>query len=255
MTMTVESPVYAQRRPLRRFMQWLSKIAFGLLTELNIEGEGNFPKHGPLLVVGNHFSFIDPAIFVRVAPWPMDFIGGAQFPHAPGIVHFLPKLWGYLPVYRGTGSTYALNEAEKILNKGGIVGIFPEAGSWAQILRPARPGAAYLSAKTGAPLLPIGIDGMPEVFPSLRKLQKAKVRIRVGKPFGPLKIKGKGYQSREQIDAFGHEIMHHIADLIPPEKAGIYSPDPIVREAAKGSEIYPWENTREGQDQYNLPES
>ena len=49
--------------------------------------------------------------------------------------------------------------------------------------------------------------------------------------------------------------MHHIADLIPPEKAGIYSPDPIVREAAKGSEIYPWENTREGQDQYNLPES
>jgi 1-acyl-sn-glycerol-3-phosphate acyltransferase len=254
MTLAVDAPVYASRRPLRQFMQWLSKIAFSVLTDLSVEGAQNFPKRGPLLLVGNHFSFIDPAIFVRVAPWPMDFIGGAQFPHAPGIVHFLPRLWGYLPVYRGTGSTYALKEAEHILKKGGIIGIFPEAGSWAQVLRPARPGAAYLSAKTGAQLLPVGIDGMPEVFPSLKKLKRAKVKIRIGKPFGPLKISGKGYQRREQIDAFGHEIMHHIADLIPPEKAGIYSPDPEVREAAKGTEIYPWENTREGQDQYIAPE-
>ena len=254
MTLAVDAPVYASRRPLRQFMQWLSKIAFSLLTDLSVEGEQNFPKRGPLLLVGNHFSFIDPAIFVRVAPWPMDFIGGAQFPHAPGIVHFLPRLWGYLPVYRGTGSTYALKEAENILNKGGIIGIFPEAGSWAQVLRPARPGAAYLSAKTGAQLLPVGIDGMAEVFPSIKKLKRAKVKIRIGKPFGPLKISGKGYQRREQIDAFGHEIMHQIADLIPPEKAGIYSSDPQVREAAKGTEIYPWENTREGQDQYIAPQ-
>ena len=254
MTIAVESPIYATRRPLRKFMQWLSKIAFGLITDFSIEGAANFPKKGPLLVVGNHFSFIDPAVFVRVAPWPMDFIGGAQFPHAPGIVHFLPRLWGYLPVYRGTGSTYALNEAEKILNKGGIIGIFPEAGSWAQILRPARPGAAYLSAKTGTPLLPVGIDGMPEVFPSVRKFKRAKVKIRIGKPFGPLKISGKRYQQREQIDEFGHVIMHNIAALIPQEKAGIYSSDPQIREAAKGSEVYPWEHTREGQDQYIAPE-
>jgi 1-acyl-sn-glycerol-3-phosphate acyltransferase len=95
-----------------------------------------------------------------------------------------------------------LNEAERILKKGGIVGIFPEAGSWAQILRPARPGAAYLSAKT-EPFAPIGIDGMAEVFPSIRKFQKAKVKNPVGKPFGPLKIKGKGYQSRDRSMLLG----------------------------------------------------
>jgi hypothetical protein len=44
---------------------------------------------------------------VRVAPWPLDFLGGAQMPHAPKIVTFIPRLWGYLPVYRGTGSRTA----------------------------------------------------------------------------------------------------------------------------------------------------
>ncbi len=255
MTTAEGTALQVRRQPLRKFMQWLSRGAFGLLTDLTIVGESNFPKQGPLLVVGNHFSFIDPAIFVRIAPWPMDFIGGAQTPHAPGIVIFLPRLWGYLPVYRGTGSTYALNEAEKILKRKGIVGVFPEGGSWAQVLRPAGPGAAYLSAKTGAKLLPIGIDGLPEVFPSLRKLKRAKVTIRIGKPFGPLKIKsGKGYQRREQIDAFGNEIMHQIAALIPPEKGGIFSSDPKVREASKDSVLYPWEGKREGEDVYIAPE-
>jgi 1-acyl-sn-glycerol-3-phosphate acyltransferase len=60
---------------------------------------------------------------------------GAVHTHAPKIVQFIPRLWGYLPVYRGTGSTYALKEANRILKSGGVVGIFPEGGSWAQILR------------------------------------------------------------------------------------------------------------------------
>jgi hypothetical protein len=38
--------------------------------------------------------------------------------------------------------------------------------------------------------------------------------------------------------------------LIPPEQAGLLSPDPEVRELAKGTEYYPWEGIREGQDKY-----
>jgi hypothetical protein len=37
-----------------------------------------------------------------------------------------------------------------------------------------------------------------------------------------------------------------IAELIPPEKHGYYSDDPAIREAAKGTEIYPWGDQKEG---------
>ncbi|NPV42221.1 MAG: 1-acyl-sn-glycerol-3-phosphate acyltransferase [Anaerolineae bacterium] len=243
-------PVHRPNRPLRRLLQFLARGLLGALTEMEVEGEENFPKSGPLIMVGNHFSFVDPAVFVSIAPWPMDFIGGAVTPHAPKIVQFIPRLWGYLPVYRGTGSTYALKEADRILKSGGVVGIFPEGGSWAQVLRPARPGAALLTATAGAPLLPVGLTGFPKVFSSLKEGKRAKVRIRIGKPFGPFKIFGSRYERRHQLDKIGDEIMSHIAELIPQEEAGLYSKDPKVREAAKGTEYYPWEGIREGQDHY-----
>lgn len=251
--MTNADPIHRPNKPLRRFMQFLAKGAFSLLTDLEIEGEENFPKSGPLIMVGNHFSFIDPAAFIRVAPWPIEFIGGAVTPHAPKIVQFIPRLWGYLPVYRGTGSTYALKEAQKILRGGGVVGIFPEGGSWAEVLRPARPGAALLTATAGAPLLPVGLTGFPKVFPALKKGKRTKVKIRVGKPFGPFKIFGSRYDRRKQLDKIGNEIMTKIADLIPQEEAGLYSKDPKVREAAKGTEYYPWEGLREGESQDKYP--
>ncbi len=137
-------------------------------------------------MVGNHFSFLDPVAFVSLAPWPLDFVGGAVTPHAPGFLRFIPRLWGYLPVYRGTGSTYALKEAQKILNKGGVLGIFPEGGSWAQFLRPARPGAALLTAQTGAPIIPVGLTGLPRVFPRPAEFQTRQGEIQDRQTFRPL---------------------------------------------------------------------
>lgn len=234
-------------------LKFLARSALSVLTDLEIEGEENFPKSGPLVMVGNHFSFIDPVAFISIAPWPIEFVGGALTPHAPKIVRWLPKLWGYLPVYRGTGSTYALKEAQNILNRGGVLGIFPEGGSWAQILRPARPGAALLTAQTSAPLLPVGLIGLPNVFPQLRKFRRAKVKIQIGKPFGPFETSGSRYERRQQLDEIGHKIMKKIAELLPPEKGGLYSSDPKIREASKDTEFYPWEGIREGEDMDKYP--
>lgn len=249
----VLDPVYQPNRPLRKVLQFLARITFSVITDLDIEGKENFPKSGPLIMVGNHFSFIDPMAFVSLAPWPMDFIGGAVTPHAPKIVRFIPRLWGFLPVYRGTGSTYALKEAEKILKKGGVVGIFPEGGSWAETLRPARPGAALLTSRANAPLLPVGLINLPEVIPSLKKFKRAKIRFKIGKPFGPFNTSGSAYQRRQQLDDIGHEIMKKIAELLPPEQGGVYSSDARIRKAAAGKDYYPWEGIREGEDNNKYP--
>ncbi|MCJ7700525.1 MAG: 1-acyl-sn-glycerol-3-phosphate acyltransferase [Anaerolineales bacterium] len=236
---------YPRRRTIRFIAHMISVPLFGLLTRLEVKGGENLPQKGPFMVVGNHFSFIDPAALVRIAQWPMEFVGGAEFPHAPGLVKFIPNIWGYYPLYRGTGSRYALKAAEAILAQNGILGIFPEAGSWAEILRPARPGTAYLAARTGAPILPVGLSGFNDVIP-LRLGKRANVKINIGKLIGPFSVTGKGRERRTQLDEIGAEIMKTIADLLPPHLRGFYSDDPLVREAAKGAEIYPWADKIEG---------
>ena len=240
-------PSKNRRRPLRVILKGLSIPAFKLLTHLEIRGESNLPDHGPLIVVGNHFSFIDPVAFVRMAPWQIDFVGGAVTPHAPAWTRIIPFLWGYHKLYRGTGATDALRAAETILKNNGFLGIFPEGGNWATVLRPARPGTAFLAARTGAPILPVGLYGFTEVFPSLRRGQRAKVTINIGKPFGPIRVTERGRKRREQLDEAGHEIMRHIAELLPQELRGHYSDDPDIRAAAQGTEIYPWAEKVEGE--------
>lgn len=235
------------RKFVRKLLHYLAVPAFNLITRLEITGQENFPKSGPLIVVGNHFSFVDPACFVRVAPPSLEFVGGSDMPHAPFVLRKFPLLWGYHPLYRGTGAKDSLRAAEAILKQGGILGIFPEAGNWAAVLRPARPGTAYIASRSGASILPIGLVNMTEVFPSLGRGRRAHIQINIGKPFGPFKAEGRGKKQREQLDEIGHEIMRHIAKLLPPEVRGYYSDDPAVRAAAKGTEAYPWADKIEGQ--------
>ena len=238
--------VYPRRRVLRGGLRHMISALFSAITDLEIVGRENFPDKGPLLVVANHFSFIDPVLMIRVSPYPIEFVGGFQLPNAPVYVRWLPKLWGYYPVFRGTGSRYALRAAKSVLSQEGVLGIYPEAGSWATVLRPARPGTAFLATQTGARILPMGFDGLTEVFPRLHEGRRAKVTARVGKPFGPFKVEGRGRRRRRQLDEIGHEIMRRIAELLPPERRGHYSDDPEIRAAAEEASIYPWDEISEG---------
>lgn len=222
-------------------MHPLSKLAFAILSDLEIIGKENLPAEGPLLLVANHFSYADPVAMVRVSPKPVEFVGGFNTPFAPRATTWIPRLWGYYPVYRGTASSDALRAAEAVLGQKGILGIFPEAGAWATVLRPARPGAAFLAARTGVPLVAMGFDGLTDIMPSVRRGKRARATIRIGKPFGPFRTSGRGRERRRQLDEIGEEIMRRIAALLPPERRGCFSDDPAIRTAAEGTEEYPWD--------------
>ncbi len=234
-----------RRRLIRGLLRKGIAAAFAVLTDFQVIGRENLPEGGPLLIVGNHFNFLDPVAVIHISPYPIEFIGGRQAPNAPGVVSWIRNLWGILPVSRGSSSRDALLRAQRILHVRGVLGIFPEGGSWATVLRPPRPGAALLAARSGAPILPIGLDGLVDVFPCLGRGKRAKVLLNIGKPFGPFQLDPRDRSNRAAIDEFGHEIMRRIAELIPPERRGFYSPDPAIREAAKGTEVYPWDEVRE----------
>ena len=231
---------YPRRRLVRGIMQRLGRVALRTLADVHVIGRENLPERGPLLVVANHFHTLDTAALVATMPWPLEFLGGYQLLDAPDWITWIPKLWGYYPVRRGSVSRTAFHAARSVMEQDGILCIFPEGGSWANVLRPARPGAAYLAAQTGARLLPIGLDGLLDVFPALRERRRATVTVRIGEPFGPFEVTRRGRAARPELEEMGHTLMEHIAALLPPERRGVYSDDPALREAAADAAIYPY---------------
>ncbi|MBI4927152.1 MAG: 1-acyl-sn-glycerol-3-phosphate acyltransferase [Anaerolineae bacterium] len=232
---------YPRRRAIRSILKLGINVALRVFADVQIIGKEHFPKTGPLLMIGNHFSFLDPVVFIGLAPYPMEFVGGPTTPNAPGWAEPFRKAYGIVQIRRGASSREGLLEAESVLKNNGVLGIFPEGGSWATVLRPPRPGVALLAVRTPARIRPIGLEGLNDVLPFAKQGKRAKVTIRVGEPFGPFSIKDRSVSLREQMDEIGHEMMRRVSALIPPEQRGFYSEDPAIREAAKGTEIYPWE--------------
>ncbi len=233
---------YPRRRIVRSILKQFIRTVLGSISTLEISGTENLPTEGPLLVVGNHFSFLDPVAVIGAVPYPIEFVGGAQMPNAPKEVTWLTRVYGILPVHRGSISRETLFASRRVLEQKGVLGIFPEAGSWASVLRPARPGAAYLASCTQAKILPVGLDGLIDVFPMLRSGKKARVRINFGKPFGPLFVSHRGETDRGRLTEIGNEMMRRVADLIPEERRGHYSANETLRMAALGTDAYPWDN-------------
>ena len=224
----------------RRFLRLGIRILCRSLIRLRIEGAERIPPSGPLLIVGNHFHFADPVVVIRAVPGQLEFLGGAQMPNAPRAIRWIPKAWGYYAVRRGTGSRAALKHAEDLLRRGGRVALFPEGGSWATVLRPARPGTAFLATRTSATVLPVGIDGMNEIFPMLRRFRRATVTLRFGDVIGPFVADGSGRERRANLDRIGETIMRSIAELLPEDRRGVFSDDSRIRDAAQDAAAYPW---------------
>ena len=87
-------------------------------------------------------------------------------------------------------------------------------------LEEGRGGAAFLAIKTGAPILPISLTGTqnPRVYSALRKLRRAEVTVRIGKPFIL-----RGQSDRQAAMREGtKQIMLALAELLPIEYRGEY---------------------------------
>jgi 1-acyl-sn-glycerol-3-phosphate acyltransferase len=228
---------YPRRRVVRWVLRFLTGALVRILGRYRVEGLENIPKSGPIIIAANHFHFVDPPLLLASCPRQIEFVAGAVRPNAPGWTNIFPNLWGFIPAFRGGYSRSTLTGARNVLDQGGVLGIFPEGGSWAKFLRPARPGTAYIATLSGAPIVPVSIIGGPELLGKGR----ARVTVKFHPPLDAPIIILKGQARRAEIDAFGEKLMAVIASALPDARRGKYSEDPAIRAEAEAMSEFPWD--------------
>jgi 1-acyl-sn-glycerol-3-phosphate acyltransferase len=211
---------WATRRRLLRFL--LRTIGFTLLAKVDqVDGLENFPEHGPAILMINHIALIDPIVVLHVAPRnivPLAKIEVYSYP----VIGIFPRLWGVIPVRREEFDRRAVQQVLEVLKAGEIVLVAPE-GTRSTQLSQGKEGVAYLASRSGAPVIPVAIDGTIG-YPAFRLGQRWKgpgAHVTFGKPFcfhSDVKHPGK-----EELRRMTDEAMYILAGLLPEGRRGYYA--------------------------------
>lgn len=201
----------------RLCMRTLFKVCVGP-TVLGLE---HVPHTGPLLIVANHLSYLEPPLLTALLPRRITYLALHELFEVPWLAPVL-RLLGALPVKRGGARDLdALRAALTLLDRGHAVAIFPEGQ---RSIRPgllhANPGISLLATRSNAPILPVAVTGTewlqsPRRFITARR--HTRVQVTIGPPFQPEIAAG-----RPDHQLVADQIMLHIASILPPRYQGAY---------------------------------
>jgi len=168
------------------------KLYSKIVYRYKVYGKENIPKEGALLFCGNHRTYFDGPLIIISSPRKMRFMAKQEL---KGNLLFRYLCYSYNAIYvkRDSKDIGPLKEALKELKDGGCIGIFPEGtrNGMDKNEGKIKNGAAYMALKTGAKIIPLGINGEVKPF--------HKVTITYGKPidFSGL-IEGKNAKDVEE---------------------------------------------------------
>ncbi|MQA01314.1 MAG: 1-acyl-sn-glycerol-3-phosphate acyltransferase [Streptosporangiales bacterium] len=165
-------------RPGRLFAGALSAGLF----KLRVHGKENVPRTGPVLLAINHRAFLDGPVVYGVCPRPARFLVKAEMFRGP--FGTLLRQVGQIPIRRGTPDRGALAMCLRWLQKGEVLGVFPEGTRGAGDFGEVRHGLTWLALRGRAPVVPVACFGIVESSAG-RKLPKLRANVDVvfGEPF------------------------------------------------------------------------
>ena len=208
-----------------------------LIWRPKLEGRENIPKHGPVILASNHLSFVDSMLIPMITPRRVTFIAKAEYFESRGLKGFLMKSFftaiGAIPVRRGDhrAARDSLDQALAVINSGQAFVIYPEGTrSLDGRLYRAKVGVGWLALKSGAPIVPVGVEGTQKVLPVGAKIPKiVPVTVRFGPPIDPLKLEFPGEPLAENSRArrvVADAVITEIQKLSGQEYAGVYNERP-----------------------------
>jgi cytidylate kinase len=199
------------------------RLLFHILCSIRIEGRQNVPRAGGYLVSSNHLSIIDPPFIVAFWPRPLETAGAVEILDRP-FQGQLMRWYGGIPVHRGAADRKLLDELVRRLRAGYPVMMDPEGRrSHAAGMQDARPGVAYLAARAGVPVVPVGITGAEAATAAWRRYRRGRLTMKIGKPFILPPVDLRSPTRKEALRANTDRIMHAIAELLPEAYRGIYA--------------------------------
>jgi 1-acyl-sn-glycerol-3-phosphate acyltransferase len=151
-------------------------------SQLHVEGKEHLPK-GPFVLIANHSCYLDPAYLMASMYRPVHFLITAQV-YRNKLLRFLLNHGQMIPVRRYRVDALASRRLFEWLERGQIVGVFPE-GERAPLgqYQGTLPGAAKMLAHLRVPVIPTGIIGAYDAGPRWSDvLRRRPITVRFGKP-------------------------------------------------------------------------
>lgn len=168
-------------------------------------------RPGPTILAPVHRSHLDSALVATQSKRRIRALGKESLFTTPGVSWVCAAL-GAIPVQRGKADRDALMAARQLLADGESMIVFPEGSRRSgNEIDELFDGAAWLSARTGAPVVPVGISGTEAALPMGAKwLRRSHVAIAVGEPMPPpVGPEGKR-ANREQLRQFTAELTERL---------------------------------------------
>lgn len=167
---------------------WPAARAAAAVLPLTVERRDS-PPRGAMVAVVNHFSFADPLMAGLALRRPVRFLALDELWGQSRALDWSLAAFGAIPLPRERGVPLgALRAAVRHLRAGGAVGVFPEGrrvAAWGE--SPFRPGAAWLSLRTGAPVVPVALWGTGRVMPrDEMRVRRSPVRAVVCDAISPV---------------------------------------------------------------------
>ncbi|GHF39701.1 1-acyl-sn-glycerol-3-phosphate acyltransferase [Streptomyces mashuensis] len=212
----------------------LLKAFLGLLMRVlyrpTVEGTEHIAESGPVILAGNHTTFIDSLFVAVIVKRQVYFIGKDEYVTGKGVKGRLMAWFfrssGMVPVDRdgSNGGVAALMTGRRLLDEGKVFGIYPEGTrSPDGRLYRGRTGIARLTLMTGAPVVPFALIGTDKVQPGGKGLPRvARVTVRFGEPLDFSRYEGMD-RDRYVLRAVTDEVMSEVMRLSGQEYVDMYA--------------------------------
>jgi len=196
------------------------KVLLKLLTRCQVKGRENIPSQGPLLIIANHLSFVDPPLLSVSFSRKVIFMAKKEL-FRPRVIGYFIGSFGAFPVHRGQLDRQSIRRAYQVLADGLALVMFPEGTrSLSGRLQPALPGSVLIALRSGAPILPVGIIGTEEIKGVTWLLRRPQITVNIGHSFYLPSVNSR--LNKAELAELTNSVMEHIAELIPLEYRGDY---------------------------------